>query len=151
MDQATFESIIQEAIAGEVEARDFYRALAAKVASADTASILEGLSQDEASHADQLETLRLDPAAASALEGTAEVSLANELDIPPLTIDLSPRDAIQLAIKKEQAAKLGYLALASVADSAELQQLFTQLADTERRHQAQLEEIVVDMGQSELV
>jgi rubrerythrin len=63
MDPDAFDRIMQESIAEEIAARDFYRAASLKTRNAAVRAIFEELARDEEGHRNTLETFRFDPVA----------------------------------------------------------------------------------------
>ncbi len=149
MDAEQFETIIQNAIEGEIEARDFYAAAAEKVDDAAVKEIFAQLSRQEEGHRHRLQTFKSDPMAKVEFKKVTDYGVAEEQDWPKLSMDMKPADAIGLAIKKEQAAMESYLGLADSMDNAEFKKLFSELSEMERGHKANLENLFVNVAYPE--
>ena len=70
--------------------------------------------------------------------------MAEESASQPFTFDLSPGEAFQLAMKKEQAAMETYLKWAWACQDPELKKVYEELAEMERGHKARIEELFVN-------
>ncbi len=149
MDAEQFETIIQNAIEGEIEARDFYAAAAEKVADAAVKEIFAQLSRQEDGHRHRLQTFKSDPMAKVEFKRVTDYGVAEEQDWPKLSLAMKPADAIGLSIKKEQAAMESYQALAASMENEEFKKLFTELAEMERGHKVSLEKLFVNVAYPE--
>lgn len=144
MNPDLFEELILRAIEQEIAARDFYAEAARRVQGAHVKEIFLEMSRQEEKHRETLETFRFDPTARVAFARVEDFGVAEESSALPLTFDLSPRDAFQLAMKKEQAAMETYLKWARVCQNAELKRVYEELAEMERGHKARIEELFVN-------
>lgn len=146
MDAEKFDSIIQDAIQGEIEARDFYAGAAERVDDPAVKKIFERLSKEEDGHRHRLQTIKSDPMAKVEFQKVTDYGVAEEQDWPKLTLDMKPADALQLAIKKEQAAMENYQSLATSVDNAELKKVLTELSEMERGHKVHLETLFTNVA-----
>lgn len=144
MNAETFDKLMLRSIEQEIEARDFYREAARRVADTSVREIFEEMAQQEDHHREILETFRFNPTARVEFERVEDFGVAEETEMPPLSMDLSPADAFGLAMKKEQAALELYLKWASVTQDAELKRVYEELAEMERGHKARIEELFVN-------
>lgn len=149
MDAEQFDSIIQSAILGEIEARDFYAIAAEKVEDPAVKEIFATLSREEDGHRHRLQTFKSDPMAKVEFQKVTDFGVAEEQDWPKLSLDMKPADAFGLAIKKEQAAMESYQRLAAAVDNAEFKKLFEELSAMERGHKAHLETLFVNVAYPE--
>ncbi len=62
---------------------------------------------------------------------------------------MSPREALQLATKKEQKSAEVYRHLAGASRDAEFQRTYAELAEMERGHKVKLEELFVNAAYPE--
>lgn len=150
MDADAFDRIMQESIAEEIAARDFYRQAAQRIQDASVKAILEELARDEEQHRATLETFRFDPTSRVAFEKVADFGVAESqerIDTP--SVDMTPREAFQLAMKKEEQAMVAYGKLADGCSDAETRKLYRELAEMERGHKARLESLFVDVAYPE--
>ena len=149
MDHETFDKIMLESIAAEIAARDFYKQAAERIADPAAKDVFLSLSADEERHREILETFRFNPEARVEFEKVTDYAVAEAEQIPDLTFDTSPADALQIAIKKEQAAMETYQRFADQCEDAETKKLYTELAAMERGHKARLEDLFVDTAYPE--
>ena len=149
MDAEEFDRIIQNAIDGEIEARDFYAAAAEKVEDPAVKDIFSQLSREEDGHRHRLLTIKSDPMAKVEFRKVTDFGVAEEQDWPKLSMEMKPADALQLSIKKEQAAMEAYLSLANSVDNAELKKVFEELSEMERGHKVYLEKLFVNVAYPE--
>lgn len=135
----TIEDILIFAINAEQEAVDFYSRLSNQSQNTEMKQIFKQYAHEEMNHKARLLKVRE--------EGAFEVSTEQVIDlkISEYTIDVIPgpdmsyRDALILAMKKEKAAFRLYLDLASLAESDELKAVFNSLALEEARHKLRFE------------
>ena len=144
MNPDLFEELMLRAIEQEIAARDFYAEAARRVASPQVKDIFLEMSRQEEKHREILETFRFDPTARVAFARVDDFGVAEESDPLPLSFDLSPLEAFQLAMKKEQAAMETYLQWARVCQDSELKKVYQELAEMERGHKARIEELFVN-------
>lgn len=149
MDADTFDRIMQESIAEEIAARDFYKEAASRVEDRNIKDIFETLSREEEQHRVTLETFRFDPTAKVQFEKVDDYKVAEGERTPELSFDMSPREAFQLAMKKEQRAMEIYESFASQCADPELSKLYNELAEMERGHKTKLEDLFVNAAYPE--
>ena len=150
MDADTFDSIMIEAIGEEIKARDFYSEAASKMKDKNVRTIFEGLSREEEFHRVKLEEFRFNPSAVVEFEKIpADYMVAEAESLPSLSFEMSPRDAFQLAMKKEQKAMEAYERLAARCTDAEFKKLYLELAAMEKGHKARLEELFINTAYPE--
>ena len=149
MDAETFDRIMLESIAAEIAARDFYKRAADRIADPATRDMFLSLSADEEKHREILETFRFNPTARVEFEKVTDYRVAEGEEIPDLSFDLSPADALQVAMKKEQEAMELYQRFADQCDDAEIKRLYGELAAMERGHKARIEDLFVNTAYPE--
>ncbi len=150
MDAETFDRIMLDAIDEEVSAREFYRAAAVKVKDEGVRAIFEELARDEEGHRVKLEEFRFNPLAIVAFENVpGDYKVAEAEKLPRLSLDMSPKDAFQLAMKKEQEAMELYQNLAARCADDEFKKLYDELARMEKGHKRQLETLFVNVAYPE--
>lgn len=135
------------AIQQEIDAYEFYKAAAAKVTNQSVRQIFEELATDEEGHKNLLEHIRIDETLVgkfNALEVDYMIAEANEM--PTLSLDLKPAEAIAIAMKREQFASELYhtMSLSAVNDRERLS--FESLHNMELNHKHRLENLYVDIG-----
>lgn len=133
------EEILDFAIAGEIEANEFYLDLAAKMHKPAMKKVFEEFAAEEASHKAKLEAVKTAQFEIGAGQDVPSLGIADySVDTKP-TPDMSYADALILAMKNEKAAYRLYLDLASVASAEELTSLFLSLAQEEAKHKLRFE------------
>ena len=150
MKQSVYDDILEQAIRGEIEAAQFYSDVAEKSDNAYLKELFQTFSEEEKKHRQILESFRDDPSAAISFEKVPDFHVAETVDEPALSIDMTPADAIALAMKKEEAAMRNYTELAEVCTNPDRKKLFTELAAMERGHKNKLESAFVDIGYPEV-
>ncbi len=144
MDPQSFDTLILKAIGEEIAAADFYREAARRVKDPAVKQIFEQLSADERRHRDTLESFRFDPVARVEFEHVVDFHVSEKEPLPPLSFDMTPREAFQLAMKKEEQALKSYTCMAEGCRDAEMRKIYAELAEMERGHKTRLEELFVN-------
>jgi rubrerythrin len=152
MDKIGLSRIFSTAIQREIEAHEFYLKVAERVNNPGVQEIFRELALEELGHKELLERFKSDPTLAMKFQADKPVDyrIAEGTELPKLSIDMKPMDAIALAIKKEQKAMGFYQELARSAHEAELQKIFEGLAEMELGHKIKLENVFVDIGYPEV-
>ncbi len=150
MDKLDLEKLFSIAIDREIEAFEFYKAAAGKIADGPVKSIFQELSKEEYGHMELLEKFRLDPSLEMKINAPSiDFKIAEATQLPKLSIELKPADAIALAMKKEQEAVEFYKNLASAATDSGLKSIMDNLANMELGHKHKLENIFVNIAYPE--
>ena len=134
----TIEDILDYAIEQEASANSFYTHLAQDTQKAELRKALKSFAADELQHKLRLEGVR---------EGEVELTpeeigtfhIAEDIGKVTLREDMSYKELLEYAIKKEAEAEQLYLKLAEVTKHPEWSKLFTLLAQEEARHKFNLE------------
>ncbi|MHC4292034.1 MAG: ferritin family protein [Planctomycetota bacterium] len=134
----TIEDILDYAIEQEDEANSFYTHLAQDVQKAELREALKSFAADEFQHKLRLEGVR---------EGQIELTpeeigtfhIAEQIGYVKPREDMSYKELLAFAIKKEAQAEQLYLKLAEVTKHPEWSELFKLLAQEEARHKFNLE------------
>ena len=150
MDRIELEKIFSMAIAREVEAHEFYQQVAERVSDAAVKEVFVQLSKEEMGHMETLEKLKNDPGAAMVFTAPDDYKIAEATELPELSIDSKPADAIALAMKKEQQAVEFYRGLAESTEDARVKDIFNNLANMELQHKNRLENVFVEIGYPEV-
>ena len=133
------DDILDFAIAGEIEANEFYTDLAARMDKPAMKEVFEEFAAEEAGHKAKLEAVKKGRFEIGTGQDVLNLGIADySVDTEP-TPDMSYADALILAMKKEKAAYRLYLDLASVAKAEELTSLFLALAQEEAKHKLRFE------------
>jgi rubrerythrin len=150
MKQNVYDDILDRAIQSEIEAARFYAQVAAKSSDSFIKELFLSFSKEEKRHRDILEGFRNDPSVAISFEKVPDFHVAETVEQPALSMDMTPVDAIALAMKKEEAAMRHYTELAQVCKDPDRQKLFYELAAMEREHKNKMETAFVDIGYPEV-
>ena len=135
----------------ELEAYEFYQSVAARMASPEVRRIFAQLACEEKEHHELVERFRRDPTSLLKIDAPAgDWKVAEAEPLPVLSTDAKPRDAIALAMKKEQQAVELYRSLASSSSDAGVRSTFEGLANMELGHKRRLETAFVDIGYPEV-
>jgi rubrerythrin len=144
------DAIFSLATKRELEAHEFYQKVAKRAKDAEVRRLFAQLAKEELGHYEMLERFQADPSLPMKIAApAADFKVAEATELPPFTDDLSPKDAIALAMKKEQQAVEFYRTLAAGAADAGTRDLFENLANTELGHKQRLENAFVDIGYPE--
>jgi rubrerythrin len=137
----SWEQVLARAIAKEEEARSNYRVLASWVKDPGTRQILTELAEEEGRHKEMLEGWRegqLPSIPPPSGEGPDLLAPGPDFS---LDRDLSPEEAVRLAIREEEMAFSFYQALSSSLEGR-TRELVERLAGEERRHRMGLKSLL---------
>jgi rubrerythrin len=146
MQQQAYENILDRAIQSEVEAAQFYSNVAAKTANSFLQELFLGFSREEQKHRRILEGFRSNPSAAIHFNPVSDFGVSETVPEPTLSLEMTPVNAIALAMKKEEAAMRGYTQLAEACQDSGQRTVFMELAAMERDHKSKMEAAFVDIG-----
>ena len=132
------EDILEYAIEQEIQANSFYSKLAHDVQKADLRETLQNFAADEFQHKLRLEGVR-DGQVALTEEQIGSLHIAEHLAPVPLRGDMSYKELLEYAIRKEDHAEQLYRKLAQATKRPEVRKMFTLLAQEEARHKFNLE------------
>lgn len=149
MDKQQYEALMEMAISREVEAYEFYQKVSERAQNAQVKGVFAELSQEELGHKDLLTLFKNDPAKVMEIQAAPDYKVAEATELPALSIDMKPADAIALAMKKEQQAVEFYRGLEKNATEPELKAAFANLANMELGHKHRLENVFVQIGYPE--
>jgi rubrerythrin len=149
MDPEFFDRMMLKAIGEEIAARDFYQQAARQMKDPGVAEIFEQLSREENEHRHLLETFRFNPLARVEFERFQDYGVAEQEDEPAFSFSMSPREALQIAMKKEQRAAETYRRFADACQDSEMRRIYSELAEMERGHKVRLEALFVNTAYPE--
>jgi rubrerythrin len=130
--------LILQAIRQEELSHEFYLRLANLVTHQDTKETLEWLAKDELEHKDFLQSC-LTPTGCR-LQGEAhDTHLAEILQAPAITPDLTPLDALKVAVKREEGSHRFYQRLADLQPPGEAKAFLEKMARMELAHKEKVE------------
>lgn len=141
MDIKEFGSIMDMAIANEIEAFEFYSDVAAKVTDASMKKVFQELAAEEQGHKVSLENIKTKEIQNFSFTAGTDYKIAETVAMPKLSMDMKPADAIALAMKKEEEAMKMYTGIADAATDAEKKKIFMSLAKMEAGHKAKMEDL----------
>ena len=143
-------AILNIAIEREDESYAFYSDVAKQVHDKAVKDAFQQLAKDELGHKEFIKKCLKDPDLLKNIPTTQDYKLAEATDAQTLSVSMKPKDAIALAMKKEQGAAEFYSKLAAAAVDPKYRQTFLGLAKMEVGHKARLESIFVDIGYPEV-
>jgi len=134
------DEILEFAIAREVEANNFYMALAERVASPEIRKIFEDLAEEELEHKAKLElevmkTGRVLPVTQKVTIPEHDYIVSDDQSL----LDMNYKDILMLGIEKEEASFRTYVNLVAQAKDVESGELLLALAEEEVRHKIRFE------------
>ena len=135
---AEMEAIIQSAITQEEMSHDFYLRLADLVNHQETKDILEFLAKDELEHKAFLMSC-FTPQGCKLTGEAKNVHLAEMLEAPDISPDLSPKEALVIAMKREEGSHRFYQTLAALQPPGEIQAFLEKMAQAELKHKEKVE------------
>lgn len=143
--------LIDFAIEQEHAAYKFYLAASEKVNNPGVKQLFLELAQDESGHANLLEMYRVNEAVAELFKKeVVDYKITETQDLPELSINMKPAEAIAIAMKRElQAAEL-YRSLAKNAINKAERETLENLANMEMGHKHKLENAFVEIGYPEV-
>jgi len=132
--------VLDFAIAREIEASEFYTALAGRMDSPAMRQAFLDFAREEQGHRARLEAVkRGEYSFGSGAKRVQGLGLAEYLVEGKFLDDMTYAEALVLAMKKEKAAFRLYMDLAEAAESEGLRSLFLSLADQEAKHKLRFE------------
>lgn len=138
--------IIDKAIGEEEASYQFYKDASEKIEDDYLKSLFKELSEDELKHKNYLENFKESGASTININGSEDYKLSEELDDVELNTEMSFKDAVQLAMKREEAAMNQYKDIAKSCTDEEERKIFEGLSDMEQLHKTRLEDIYLNVG-----
>ncbi|MDD3391298.1 MAG: ferritin family protein [Eubacteriales bacterium] len=139
-----YKDILKMAVQNEIEAYGFYKDAACKIKDPALKDTFEELSGEEQKHKLLLEGYLANYGQQMKFKPEADYKVAESVEAQPLTTDMAFKDAIAIAMKKEQEAMDMYRRFAEDSETAEQKHTFMELAKMEQGHKVRLEEIYVN-------
>lgn len=150
MNSMEIEVIFSMATKREMEANAFYARVAKISNDPEIRRVFTQLAAEEMGHYELLERYRTDPTLPMKLDAPAnDYKVAEATDLPAFNDKMKPKDAIALAMKKEQQAVEFYRGMAEKTKDAPLKDMFNNLANMELGHKQKLENVFVEIGYPE--
>jgi rubrerythrin len=132
------EAIIKSAIGQEEVSHEFYQRLANLVSHADTKDTFEFLAKEELEHKAFLQSC-FTPQGCKIVGEAHNVHLAELLEAPTFSDALAPRDALVIAMKREEGSYQFYQKLASLQPPGEIKDFLNKMAKMELGHKEKVE------------
>lgn len=132
------EAIIKSAIDQEELSHNFYQRLAGLVTQPETKNTLEYLAKEELEHKAFLQSC-FSPRGCTLVGEAQNVHLAEMLEAPAISNEMSPKEALAIAAKREEGAYRFYQALASLQPPGEVQAFLNKMAKVELQHKEKVE------------
>lgn len=146
-----YKKILEMAIGNEIEAHEFYLNAASKSKNELLKSIFTELADEEKKHQRTLEGFLNNQSLKLSFHVTSpDFKVADTIELPSLTPDMSFADGVGLAIKKEQEAMEMYQKFADASVDEEQKKVFLELANMELGHKVKLEDIYIDTAYNEI-
>ena len=135
------------AVGNEVEAYEFYRDAAAKMKDPAMKKTFMELADEESGHKVLLEGYLNNEMKDMKFSEEKDYKVAETVEAPQaLSTDMAFKDAIALAMKKEQEAMEMYQQFADASEGAKQKETFLELAKMEKGHKVRLEGIYTDIA-----
>jgi len=136
-----YKEILSFAVKSEIDANEYYLAIAKKAKDASVIQLFTELAADELNHKKSLEAYLKTDAKPLVFAKAIDYKISEAVEKPGISADMNFVDAVALAMKNEQEAMDMYNAMADSSQSAEQKQMFEALAVMEKGHKAYLEDI----------
>jgi len=137
----TYEDILAMAVENEVEAHEFYKSAAEKVQDKNLKKTFEDLAKEETKHKVILQGYLDNDMKTMKFKENKDFQLSETVEKKPLSTDMSFKDAIALAMKKEEEAMNMYRQFAEASEEEKQKETFTELVKMEQQHKTRLEDI----------
>lgn len=144
------DGVFDLAIGREQSANRFYADLSHRVKNAAVKEAFAALAKEELAHEAILKTVKADPCLQSKFKASKDYHVSETEAQPVVSENMPLRDAVSLAMKKEQQAADLYRGLANAATDADVRSLFHNLLSMELGHKNKLEALFVDIGYPEV-
>lgn len=142
-----YKEILKMAVGNEVEAYEFYRDAAAKMKDPAMKKTFMELADEESGHKVLLEGYLSNEMKDMKFSDEKDYKVAETVEAPQaLSTDMAFKDAIALAMKKEQEAMEMYELFADASEEAKQKETFLELAKMEKGHKVRLEGIYTDIA-----
>lgn len=150
MNHMQYRQILEDAIQGEIDSRQFYQDAAGRMQNEFLKDLFTRFAREEKNHEEILKGFVEDIPETLPFEENRDYRVAATVDRPQVSDKMGPADAFALAMKKEQEAMDQYNALAEGCIDPEQAQMFGSLAAMEREHKLKMEQAFVDIGYPEV-
>lgn len=142
----SYKEILGIAIQDVIETFEFYNSIALKVSDLSLKQIFSELAGEKLKHRQILQTYQNNPAKPLIFKEEIDYKVSESVARPQLSMDMTPADAIALAMKKEEETMKVYYVLARVSSDPDQAYEFSELAIMEEGHKIKLEELYNNMA-----
>ena len=132
------ETIIKSAIAQEELSHEFYQRMADLVTHKETKETFQFLAKEELEHKDFLQSC-MTPQGCKLVGRAQNVHLAELLQAPGFSEDLAPKEALVIAMKREEGSYQFYQTLAALQPPGEIRAFLEKMAQVELGHKEKME------------
>ena len=151
MDLEKYKQVLSEAIQGEIDAKQFYEKVAARIKDAKLSELFEKMAKEEDKHEKILTSiLNQEKLGKTFFDFKKDYKVAETIEMPEVNDDMDLKGAIGIAMKNEELAMKKYETLAGNCDDKELKEVFMDLAAMERSHKFKMEKTFVDVAYPEV-
>ena len=150
MNREELKAIIEFAVNSEEESNAFYLEAKSKVEDSALKDLFQDLADEELEHKKFLRDFLETGADTIRISPSSDYKLAEVMEAPELTTDVTFPDAIMIAIKNEESAMYMYQGLADSCEDAEERDIFIGLKNMEQMHTTRLEEIYTNVAYREI-
>ena len=151
MDLEKYKQAISDAIQGEIDAKNFYEKVAARIKDDNLTELFEKFAKEEAKHEKILTSiLNQEKMDTSFFNFEKDYKVSETIEMPEVNADMDLKAAVGIAMKNEELAMKKYTALAENCEDKELKKVFQDLAAMERDHKFKMEKIFVDVAYPEV-
>lgn len=145
-----YKEILDFAINREIEAQDFYKAVAEKMKDKNIIDMFLGFVKEEEKHEKILRHIFDSERIGKYFDEKEDYKISETFESPRVSDDMTPANAFALAAKNEEAAMNLYTDLAKVCTDPEQRKVFEDLAAMERGHKKKMEDSFVQIGYPEV-
>jgi rubrerythrin len=135
---AELTAIVKNAVTQEEISHDFYRRMANLTSHAETKETFQYLAKEELEHKAFLESC-FTPQGCKLVGQAQNVHLAELLKAPAFTAELSPKEALIIAMKREEGSYKFYQALAALQPPGEIKSFLEKMAQMKLGHKEKVE------------
>ncbi len=144
-----YKEVLEFAISREIEAQDFYKAVANKMKEKNIKEMFLNFVIEEEKHEKILRNIHDRQGIGKYFDEKKDYKISETFETPVVSDAMSPSEAFALAAKNEEAAMNLYTDLAKVTTDPEQRKVFEDLASMERGHKLKMENSFVQTGYPE--
>lgn len=147
MDAEQYKETIKDAIASEIEAKEFYLNISQRIRDYYLKELFLRFNKEEATH-ERILTALVEKGSikSTTFNETRDFKVSETITLPEVSENMDLKDAICLAMKNEEIAMQKYETLAANCNDHELRAIFNSLSAMERDHKFKMEESSVKVA-----